>query len=152
MSLAFMIDWRVGVTYIVNFGHGGVDDDDSFVGVCHLLNAQLADVLADGAELVAESLEQFVNKGLMVIALKLEHMLEFQYDNFFGMGLQERVQEGKDGVYGVTEQGMHCLKLKRRRWKIDRCAICGQKLFAPLPAFDVRQPSRESLECVPFLH
>ena len=88
MCLAFMIDDRsVGVTYIVNFGHGGVDDDDSFVGVCHLLNAQLADVLADGAELVAESLEQFVNKGLMVIALKLEHMLEIQYDNFFGMGV-----------------------------------------------------------------
>ena len=86
MCLAFMTDWRVGVTpYIVNFGHGGVDDDDSFIGVCHLLNAQLADVLTDGAELVAESLEQFVNQGLVVIALKLEHMLEIQDDNFFGM-------------------------------------------------------------------
>ena len=110
----------MGVTYIVNFGHGGVDDDDSFVGVCHLLNAQLADVLADGAELVAESLEQFVNQGLVVIALKLEHMLEIQDDNFFGMGVQKRIDVGKDGAYGVTEQGMQCLKLKSRRWKIDR--------------------------------
>ena len=115
MCLAFMIDWSVGVTYIVNFGHGGVDDDDSFVGVCHLLNAQLADVLADGAELVAESLEQFVNQGLVVIALKLEHMLEIKYDNFFGMGVQKRIDVGKDGAYGVAEQGMQCLKLEEDR-------------------------------------
>ena len=111
-----MIDWsRMGVTYIVNFCHGGVDDDDSFVGVCHLLNAQLADVLTNGAELVAESLEQFVNQGLVVIALKLEHMLEIQDDNFFGMGVQKRVDVGKDGAYGVTEQGMQCLKLEHRQ-------------------------------------